>query len=52
MKVFVECPACNGTGRVTVEEHVISWTHGGYIREREIECPECGGSGEVEADDA
>tara|TARA_R110001632_G_scaffold14563_2_gene48909 strand:- start:1013 stop:1189 length:177 start_codon:yes stop_codon:yes gene_type:complete len=49
---FVECPVCNGTGRVTVEEHVISWTHGGYIREREIECPECGGSGEVEADDA
>jgi len=52
MKVYVKCPACNGTGKVTVEEHVISWTHGGYIRERDIECLECGGSGEVEDDDA
>lgn len=52
MKVYVKCPACNGTGRVTVEDHVVSWSSGGYIREREIECPECNGTGEVEVEDA
>ncbi len=49
---FIECPVCNGTGRVTVEDHVVSWTHGGYIRDRVVECPDCSGTGEVEADDA
>ncbi len=49
---FIECPVCNGTGRVTVEDHVVSWTHGGYIRDRVVECPVCSGTGEVEADDA
>ena len=49
---FIECPVCNGTGRVTVEDHVVSWTHGGYIRDRVVECPDGSGTGEVEADDA
>lgn len=49
---FIECPVCNGTGRVTVEDHVVSWTHGGYIRDREIECLECGGSGSIEGEES
>jgi DnaJ-class molecular chaperone len=45
---YVECPVCNGTGTVTVEDHVVSWTHGGYIQDRIVECLECGGSGLVD----
>jgi DnaJ-class molecular chaperone len=47
----IECETCHGEGYVIVEDHVISWDNGGYIRERKAICPMCNGSGMVEEND-
>lgn len=46
----IKCHECDGEGEYEVDEAVVDYTHGGYIRSEMVTCDNCDGDGTVEGD--